>query len=436
MTARRKIKDKLTPYRRHATKCPIQEAAIVTKCDCPLWCHGRLKGKRVRFSLETRSLAQADLKIKDKLNGDDDTPPEGGSGPKLVGQKIDAKNVEIATAVERFFDSRKSFAPGTRKVYDFLLKRLLKFADAHSITLLREITDEHVLAFLEVSGKKWGKRTQFARLKSLKVFLNFCVTKKWLASSPAGKDLLPAPSKTVPVQAMRQPFTHQEIARILAAVETFKDPAERIRARALINLLLFSGMRISDAVFCERSYLAKDHTLHYIVIKTGRPIEVAPWLNERATDALAKLPKSRVYFFLPDRDDDYWDARHALMTGEARFADMFPGGYEAYKRVKRRMELLVMRVLRKAGIRESERIETAKRLSGERKRLCSEGSCHRFRDTFAVNLLIGGTDIFAVSRMLGHKDVKITAEHYLKLMDGYQKQLSRATQSLNYPLAG
>ena len=40
------------------------------------------------------------------------------------------------------------------------------------------------------------------------------------------------------------------------------------------------------------------------------------------------------------------------------------------------------------------------------------GHPHRFRDTFAVELLLGGVDIKTVSMLLGHASVKVTEKHY------------------------
>jgi integrase len=88
--------------------------------------------------------------------------------------------------------------------------------------------------------------------------------------------------------------------------------AKRARARALILLLLYSGMRISDAAFIERASIGANNILDYMVIKTRKRIGLPIELNQTAVDALKALPPSRVYFFQPDRDDDYREARHAL----------------------------------------------------------------------------------------------------------------------------
>jgi site-specific recombinase XerD len=61
-----------------------------------------------------------------------------------------------------------------------------------------------------------------------------------------------------------------------------------------------------------------------------------------------------------------------------------------------------------------------------------KGSCHVFRDTFAINLLHRGVDIFTVSQLLGHSDVKMTQAHYLNFIPGYVERMSEATRKLDY----
>ena len=41
-------------------------------------------------------------------------------------------------------------------------------------------------------------------------------------------------------------------------------------------------------------------------------------------------------------------------------------------------------------------------------------------------------DIFVLSKMLGHSDVKITDQHYMKLVPGYREKMSKATRRLAY----
>ena len=48
---------------------------------------------------------------------------------------------------------------------------------------------------------------------------------------------------------------------------------------------------------------------------------------------------------------------------------------------------------------------------------------HRFRDTFAVSLLLKGVSLDSVSKLLGHSSIKITERHYAPWVKARQEQL-------------
>jgi site-specific recombinase XerD len=406
---KRNTEPKLTLYRRHAAGCPIHEAKNLDACECPLWVHGKVAGgKFIRESLDTRSLTAGLAKKAARLAGTRPDDPTPGGKVLAIAPKGD---ITLAHATREFLASKGKKSSSTRELYKRALEHFGTFAEAQGLVKLKDVDTPHLRTYFDTNAR-WKRNTAQGRLTHLRVFFNHCRTRRWLIYSPAAdRDL----NRKQGTSATRVPFTPTQITAILAAVEQM--PADvRDRARALVLLLLYSGMRISDATFCEREYLTERNTLDYFVIKTRRRIALAPEILEPALDALAKLPASRVYYFQADRDGDYHEARQALRDGE-EFQSLMPD----YELRIRETTALVLEVLKLAGL---------------------SGACHRFRDTFAVNLLVGNgkerTDIFTVSQMLGHSDVSITQDHYLKLIPGYNERMSQSTRVLAYqfPAAG
>ena len=57
-----------------------------------------------------------------------------------------------------------------------------------------------------------------------------------------------------------------------------------------------------------------------------------------------------------------------------------------------------------------------------------EGHAHRFRDTFAVELLLTGTPIEHVSAFLGHASIRVTERHYAPWVRARQERADADVQ--------
>lgn len=72
------------------------------------------------------------------------------------------------------------------------------------------------------------------------------------------------------------------------------------------------------------------------------------------------------------------------------------------------------------------------------KKLCKiaevkNGHAHRWRDTFAVELLLAGVPLEQVSILLGHASIKVTEKHYSPWVKARQDQLEAAVRSTFEP---
>jgi len=165
------------------------------------------------------------------------------------------------------------------------------------------------------------------------------------------------------------PFTREEMETILATVERYPDKSGRfgltnsVRLRAFVLLLRYSGMRIGDAVSLRPERLDGSR-LFLFTQKTGVPVYVL--LPVFVTDALRSVPRL--------------SERHFFWTGESSLHTAIG----TWQRTLRNLFKL-------AGV--------------------PEGHAHRFRDTFATELLLSGVPIEQVSMLLGHSSIRITETH-------------------------
>jgi site-specific recombinase XerD len=83
----------------------------------------------------------------------------------------------------------------------------------------------------------------------MRTFFAFCVESEWIAKNPATKVKSPKNVKPKPIE----PYTSNEIIKILAACDGPSNPIARLRARAMILLMRTIGLSVMDVKTLERS---------------------------------------------------------------------------------------------------------------------------------------------------------------------------------------
>lgn len=373
----------LNLYRRHLGKCPHRDKGQnYTKCSCPIWCDGEVAGKRRRESLQTRDWARA-AKRAEKL----ETGPEGARAM-----------VSVADAISSYLgDCRaRNLAGSTVVSYSKTLAHLSAFCASRGIRAmdgidLGALTDFRASRMVPAKAEGEAPRpvspsTSGKELETLRAFCAFSKKRGWMPENFA-KELEPPQEDGPPTL----PFTGDEVNRILAACDkwTDKNPntreQTRAHARALVLVMLFSGLRISDAVQLRRDAVdLSTGKMLLRIMKTGRKQYLR--LGAPAVEALAALREKGEYFF--------WNPGSALNTsiGLARRT--------------------IARLLARAGV--------------------AGGHPHRFRDTFSVRLLEKGEQLRTVQLLLGHSSIKTTEKHYAPWVDSFQATLDAATAKLDF----
>jgi site-specific recombinase XerD len=83
----------------------------------------------------------------------------------------------------------------------------------------------------------------------MRTFFAFCVESEWIAKNPATKVKSPKNVKPKPIE----PYTSNEIIKILATCDGLSNPIATLRARAMILLMRTIGLSVMDVKTLERS---------------------------------------------------------------------------------------------------------------------------------------------------------------------------------------
>jgi integrase len=277
--------------------------------------------------------------------------------------------ISVARACAQFLrDARaRELRRPTLYKYRLLFRRLRDFVEERGLRYIAELDLEIVRDFRAT----WPDHNLSAlkKLERLRAFFRFCQDSDWIPDNPARK--LKNPKITAPPTL---PFSKEQMVSVLSACHEYPDRQNAVRVRALVLLLRYSGLRIRDAVTLGRDRI-RDGKLFLYTAKTG----TAVWcpLPPFVLEAIEAIPQKGHYIF--------W-------TGESKPKSAV-GDWQRSLR----------RLFRLAGV--------------------PDGHAHRFRDTFAVELLLAGVPLERVSALLGHQSVKVTEKHYTPWVKARQDQL-------------
>jgi len=244
----------------------------------------------------------------------------------------------------------------------------------------QELTFGHVQRFFLYGNKdrKWKSRTFRKYYMSLVVFFDWLVEQQHLPENfvrrinvPELEDLLPR-------------CITQEQAKILLVMAQnypFKNDFIRSRSHAVFATFMFAGLRKDELFKLKRNDVDIDNRTLFVQGK-GKKERIVPISNKLAValsiyiEERNKLNKTTPYFFVSfNRDCRYTD------SGLKRIILLF-------------------------------------------REVCGfHFTAHMLRHTFATLMLRGGCDIYTLSRMMGHSDIKITTSYTWLVTDDLRIQL-------------
>jgi integrase len=370
---------KLELFRRHTPTCPdLGKGRNWLKCSgkrpCPLYCDGLVNGRRFRKSLG-RDLGRAEKRLAQ------------------IEQTGHASGQEktLAQMVKLYIEECRAdkLAIGTVDRYQRILNALVAFAGKDP-----DLGQPFLATLSEFRlHQPWkAQNTMRQNLIALRTFGNWAVKHGWMTRNWAALIDLPDDPG-----GQTQPFSEEEVAALLAACDQlaggFYCTADRARkrARAFLLVMLYTGLRVSDAVQLRRDHIDAEGRMFMKMLKTGEPIYLK--LKPSVIQALNQLPEA----------DNLRPGCFFWTTGST-----LTSACSLYRRTLK-------------FIQEHADVEDVRP--------------HRFRDTFAKAVLDMGHPLSTLQLLLGHKNISTTERYYRHFSRQQQSLMDAAIDSLDFEQA-
>ena len=274
----------------------------------------------------------------------------------------------------------ENLSPRTIEWHEYFFRSFLGCSKLNEVKQITRASVEQWIVWGR-TVRNWSPKTAKNGLVSINVFLNWCVDQNKIIENPAKKIPKPKLPKKIPKH-----LSLEQAEKLLLWVQHFKYKYdyEKNRAVAIVAMFIYSGLRVQE--LRNLTLEDVDFTNKVIAVHAGKgdkdrmiPLSstlkgyLQPYLFERV-----KTNPYSIYFFVSR------DAKGKLSE-------------KAFRRLI-------------SKIRDTSKIFFTP---------------HMLRHTFATLMLEGGCDVFSLSKMLGHSDIKTTTIYLTATVKHLQTQIGK-----------
>ncbi len=281
-----------------------------------------------------------------------------------------------------------------RGVSDQTIKRynenIMNFSRSQNISQIEEITEKQIQDFF-IQGrirKNWSVQTFHTYRLSLIVFLRWCVKNGHLSENYAEKLEKPKKEKLLP---KRLKMTEAQKLLEVAANYPYTQTFLRYRNHALMAIFIYAGLRMSEALNLSQ----------YDVDTENRTISIRRGKGNRDRIVPMNTVLSRILISYQKERQKQKKTSTAYFVASNRDAGFTKNG----------LKLMVQTLKNASGI---------------------SFTIHKLRHTFATLMVEGGCDIFSLSKMMGHSDIKTTTIYLSASADHLKEQMTKHPMNLTY----
>lgn len=274
--------------------------------------------------------------------------------------------MDIQLLAQRFYD-HSSFIRGYSKYTIRRYRQVINYFCRHAcVTKIEEVSEHNVreLFFHGRTDRNWQSNTFVCYHKSLMVFFRWCVENEFMETNPVEDIEVPKIEKKLPPK-----LTKQQALRLLEVVYNYPYFYKHLRHRnhAIFAMFIFAGLRKNELLSLKTGDVDIENLSIFIRQGKGGKDRIIP-MSYTLAESLKR--------YLIER-----------------------------KRLQKTCPEFFASVSRNIGLTESglkRLVDTMKGVSGINFHI------HQLRHTFATLMLEGGCDIYSLSRMMGHSDIKTT----------------------------
>lgn len=293
--------------------------------------------------------------------------------------------MDIPILLQRFCDyllSIKGYSNDTIRRYKNVVTRYCKMM---GVTDINKVSDDNVreLFYIGRTERNWSVNTFIVYHKTLLVFFRWCVKQGYLEKNPVIDIEKPRLEKRLPTK-----LTKQTALKLLEIVYNYpyKTNFLRYRNHAIFSTFIFTGLRKQELLNLKYTDIDLENLTLFVRQGKGNKDRIVP-MNYSLAQTLKK----------------YRDERRRLNKTNPEFFSSSRGnmGFTVNG-----LKKLIDQVRLSSGIK---------------------FSAHKLRHTFATLMLEGGCDIYSLSKMMGHSDIKTTTIYLSASADHLRSQMIKHT---------
>ena len=291
--------------------------------------------------------------------------------------------MDVKILLDNFCDyslSIRGYSKDTVRRYKYVINFYRKYAQINEIN---QVSDDNVrtLFYHGRTERKWSVNTFIVYHKTLLVFFRWCIKQGYLEKNPILDIEVPKMEKRLPTK-----LSKQTTFQLLEVVYNY--PYEyrflRYRNHAIFSTFIFAGLRKQELINLKFADIDLENLTLFVRQGKGGKDRIIP-----------------ISYILAQSLKKYVEERKRLNKTNPEFFSSLRNnrGFTANG-----LKKLVEQVIKTSGIM---------------------FTVHKLRHTFATLMLEGGCDIYSLSKMMGHSDIKTTTIYLAASAEHLRLQMTK-----------